>query len=59
MSEVGDRDAVVRALIERERWTEGDRPAVVGEMQASAGRRRARCPRWAWASPWSPQRAHW
>ena len=33
MSEVGDRDAVVRALIEREHRSEDDKPAVVGEMQ--------------------------
>ena len=33
MSEVGDRDAVVRALIEGEHWSEDDKPAVVGEMQ--------------------------
>src|SRR4026209_1359166 len=33
MSEVGDRDAVVRALIEREHRSEDDEPAFVGEMQ--------------------------
>ena len=33
MSDVGDRDAVVRALIEQESWSEGDKPAVVGDMQ--------------------------